>query len=65
MILSLAKCTTGHILLGSKTSEQADGDDWKSLAPHRDEEQIMRDVDRSFVYYPKGKIWCVSLSWLM
>ncbi|KAJ2973674.1 hypothetical protein NQ176_g6472 [Zarea fungicola] len=30
------------------------GDCWKELPPHRDEEQVQLDVNRSFVYYPNG-----------
>jgi TBC1 domain family member 20 len=29
--------------------------DWKTLATHRDEEQVQRDVDRAFVHYPNSK----------
>lgn len=29
--------------------------DWKALPPHRDEEQVKLDVNRSFVYYPSGE----------
>lgn len=29
--------------------------DWKQLKPHRDEDQVQLDVNRSFIYYPNGK----------
>lgn len=29
-------------------------DDWEKLPPHKDEDQVRLDVDRSFVYYPKS-----------
>ncbi|KAL9615479.1 MAG: hypothetical protein Q9167_000157 [Letrouitia subvulpina] len=28
---------------------------WRSLPPHKDEDQVRLDVDRSFVYYPKNE----------
>lgn len=28
-------------------------EDWEKLPPHKDEDQVRLDVDRSFVYYPK------------
>ncbi|KAI1297965.1 rab-GTPase-TBC domain-containing protein [Xylaria venustula] len=45
------------ILLGFDASEAPDGSaetssSWEKLPPHRDEEQVKLDVDRSFVYYP-------------
>jgi hypothetical protein len=44
----------GPILLGCSTAEPYAN--WKDLPPHQDEEQIRLDVDRSFVYYPTGKL---------
>jgi len=29
-------------------------EDWEKLPPHKDEDQVRLDVDRSFVYYPKS-----------
>ncbi|KAI1142113.1 hypothetical protein F5Y05DRAFT_369716 [Hypoxylon sp. FL0543] len=29
-------------------------DSWRRLAPHKDEDQVKLDVDRSFVYYPNN-----------
>ena len=29
-------------------------DDWRFLPHHRDEDQVAKDVDRSFIYYPKS-----------
>ncbi|KAI9824415.1 MAG: hypothetical protein M1832_001950 [Thelocarpon impressellum] len=29
--------------------------DWRSLPEHRDEHQVKLDVDRSFIYYPRGQ----------
>lgn len=31
------------------------GSSWRDLPPHRDEEQVQLDVNRSFVYYPHGE----------
>ncbi|KAL8696993.1 MAG: hypothetical protein Q9201_007366 [Fulgogasparrea decipioides] len=44
------------ILLGylpSKEPGSAQYASWKYLPSHKDEEQVGRDVDRSFIYYPK------------
>jgi TBC1 domain family member 20 len=41
--------------LGSLASTAETNIDWKSLPPHRDEEQVKLDVNRSFVYYPSGE----------
>lgn len=48
----------GPILLGYdyKTSvEPISSRAWRSLPPHKDEDQVRLDVDRSFVYYPKSR----------
>ena len=29
--------------------------DWRELPKHKDEDQVKRDVDRSFIYYPSGQ----------
>lgn len=48
----------GPILLGTNrdatTPEKVGRDDWHNLEPHRDEDQVQLDVNRSFVYYPNG-----------
>ncbi|KAL8726237.1 MAG: hypothetical protein Q9181_006130 [Wetmoreana brouardii] len=46
------------ILLGyhpSKEPGSAEYAAWKNLPCHKDEEQVGRDVDRSFIYYPKNQ----------
>ena len=48
---------SGPILLAypGGVNEQATTQDdnfWRRLPPHKDEEQVQRDVDRAFVYYP-------------
>lgn len=54
----------GPILLGctSPITEESGADSsrdsqlqWRRLPPHRDEEQVQRDVDRSFIYYPQSE----------
>lgn len=42
------------ILLGS--TNDTGNEEWKHLPTHREEEQVALDVNRSFVYYPNGKI---------
>ena len=29
---------------------------WRDLPPHRDENQVELDVNRSFIYYPKSTL---------
>ncbi|KAI5303640.1 hypothetical protein KEM56_007341 [Ascosphaera pollenicola] len=44
------------ILLGYDGCEkEAHASDWRDYASHRDEHQVDLDVNRSFVYYPKGQ----------
>ncbi|KAK8207150.1 TBC domain-containing protein [Phyllosticta capitalensis] len=45
------------LLLGSSSSSTIDDDaaDWTALPPHRDEQQVKLDVNRSFVYYPNDQ----------
>ncbi|KAK7518171.1 GTPase-activating protein gyp10 [Phyllosticta citriasiana] len=45
------------LLLGSPASSSIDDDDaeWTTLPPHRDEQQVKLDVNRSFVYYPNDQ----------
>ncbi|KAI4197189.1 MAG: hypothetical protein LQ350_006077 [Teloschistes chrysophthalmus] len=46
------------LLLGyqpSKDPEIARDATWKNLPLHKDEDQVARDVDRSFIYYPKNQ----------
>lgn len=38
--------------------------DWEQLEPHRDEDQVQLDVNRSFIYYPNG-MFLLSPSLLM
>ncbi|KAK8152239.1 hypothetical protein BC567DRAFT_53055 [Phyllosticta citribraziliensis] len=44
------------LLLGSSASSSSSSSvDWTTtLPPHRDEQQVKLDVNRSFVYYPNG-----------
>jgi TBC1 domain family member 20 len=48
----------GPLLLGivENAEDEKDGSPdtrpWRSLPPHRDEDQVRLDVDRSFIYYP-------------
>ncbi|KAF2010469.1 hypothetical protein BU24DRAFT_467104 [Aaosphaeria arxii CBS 175.79] len=44
--------TAWPILLGCPT-EQTESESWRSLPPHREEEQVAKDVNRAFVHYPK------------
>ena len=56
-IVYLADPIKGPQLLGYSTQQVATGGldhEWRSLPPHKDEDQVKLDVDRSFVYYPKG-----------
>ena len=45
----------GPLVLGVEPSPNISGTDWKQLPEHREEGQVELDVNRSFVYYPKGK----------
>ncbi|KAF2747846.1 hypothetical protein M011DRAFT_401757 [Sporormia fimetaria CBS 119925] len=45
--------TAWPILLGCETEEPHPSPSWHELPPHRDEEQVAKDVDRAFVYYPQ------------
>ena len=64
----LMKCCSGPILLGCDNDALANGEvlgvlqkgtnsalSWERLPAHTDEHQVSLDVDRSFVYYPKGR----------
>lgn len=58
----------GPILLNCQPVTQRDeeGRRWRSLPRHNDEDQVRLDVDRSFVYYPKGTSCChvlVDFNW--
>jgi len=51
----------GPILLGCTSEdttpaqpEHSNQLQWRSLPRHPDEDQVQLDVDRAFVYYPKG-----------
>ncbi|KAI5293500.1 hypothetical protein KEM52_005476 [Ascosphaera acerosa] len=63
-VRSDADWRSGPILIGcdeqKPTCEEggtrpADWSNWTSLPPHKDEQQVRLDVDRSFVYYPEGQ----------
>lgn len=47
--------TAWPILLGSSNAPSGTKVPWTSLPPHRDEEQVKLDVNRSFVYYPNNE----------
>ncbi|KAF2805094.1 uncharacterized protein BDZ99DRAFT_424309 [Mytilinidion resinicola] len=47
--------TAWPLLLGSNNSSLDDQVPWTSLPPHRDEDQVKLDVNRSFVYYPNNE----------
>lgn len=36
---------------------------WTALPRHRDEDQVQLDVDRAFVYYPKGSRSAFPQTW--
>ncbi len=47
----------GPLLLGyeDQLSTKLQGSQcWRDLPPHRDENQVELDVNRSFIYYPKS-----------
>lgn len=46
----------GPILLGCRETNKGSeaSPPWDSLSPHRDEEQVAKDVNRAFVNYPRG-----------
>lgn len=41
--------------MGSDGRSHSTDVDVKDLPPHRDEDQVQLDVNRSFVYYPEGE----------
>ena len=45
--------TPGPLLLGATALEADDQTPWTTLPPYYDEEQVEKDVNRSFVSYPK------------
>ncbi|OCL13258.1 hypothetical protein AOQ84DRAFT_385531 [Glonium stellatum] len=47
--------TAWPILLGSRDDPLDAKISWTSLPPHRDEDQVKLDVNRSFVYYPNNE----------
>lgn len=49
-------CVTGPILLGCDVANDLNSTPWQDLQPHKDEHQVSLDVDRAFVYYPKGVV---------
>lgn len=47
----------GPLLLGydGRKSQASESDrSWRDLPQHKDEGQVELDVNRSFIYYPKG-----------
>lgn len=49
------RCEVWPILLGVDLLESTSVvTDWRSLPPHKDEDQVGLDVERSFVYYPQN-----------
>ena len=53
----VSRYTIGPILLGCDEGSSAEvhcDTSWKALQPHKDEDQVERDVNRSFVFYPQG-----------
>ena len=48
---------SGPILLGCYTDDtKVDAQSWRQLPRHRDEDQVQLDVNRSFIYYPNGRL---------
>lgn len=47
---------TGPLLLGCETHATVTSEKWQNLPTHRDEEQVQKDVDRAFVYYPSSEL---------
>lgn len=47
--------SAGPMLLGCSGEEKLVMSDWRELPPHRDEDQVRLDVNRSFIYYPSSK----------
>lgn len=48
----------GPLLLGytpGTSTTKDDSEDWRNLPRHKDEDQVKRDVDRAFIYYPKSR----------
>ena len=53
-----SQATLGPILLGynkDSSDESHSSTSWKALPRHKDEDQVELDVNRSFIYYPKGR----------
>ena len=61
-IAELTEPSVGPLVLGVEPSPNISGiTDWKELPEHREEGQVELDVNRSFVYYPTGKVHVPSL----
>lgn len=45
---------TSSCSAGSSDGDTDTDRSWERLPRHRDEEQVQLDVDRAFVYYPRG-----------
>ena len=60
-IAELTEPSVGPLVLGVEPSPNISGiADWKELPEHREEGQVELDVNRSFVYYPTGKVHMAS-----
>ncbi|KAK5187961.1 GTPase-activating protein gyp8, partial [Cryomyces antarcticus] len=51
----LTRDTLGPVLLGCSSDAYKQQPPWQSLPPHKDEDQVRLDVNRSFVYYPSNE----------
>jgi len=47
--------TVSHEISVPSTDTPKARPSWKTIPPHRDEDQVKLDVDRSFIYYPTSK----------
>ena len=55
-LATLLTLRLGPILLGCANDTNDDSTvSWRDLPAHADEEQVQRDVDRAFVYYPNSE----------
>jgi TBC1 domain family member 20 len=45
----------GPVLLHCSGISDGTSTAWKQLSAHRDEEQVEKDVNRAFVYYPSSQ----------
>ena len=55
-LATLLTLLLGPVLLGCANDTNDDRTElWRNLPAHADEEQVQRDVDRAFVYYPNSE----------